>query len=696
MKTATAIRFPEIGDTIVQRYRLESVVAKGGMGIVCLARQLSMDREVAIKMVLPQTADDETTLARFEREVHLAKQLRHPNVVELYDFGRTEGGVLYLVMELLSGQDLKQRLASDGRMSVEAAGHIALQVLDALSVAHERGIVHRDLKPSNVFITRLGRHGDFVKLLDFGIAKSLSKDETELTAAGQMCGTSAYMSPEMFISDALGLTVDVYAMGLLFLEMLVGEKIFQGSTTAENMVLHLKRGVELPAVVRNTPLGHVLTKATSRRPSNRYPSAHEMLEALETALLDTPGDIVLTDEQADATIARVEDEAALLESLLGGPIEDLQGNKADSSDILIIDREMGDSVTSHSEVLKTLQILPDDSGSAAQLPQPSESDVHTLVGETEPEDVSDHTKFGREAPLLDGKKTVEMRPPAEVTGPEPRRELPTRRMDHGTRDTPPDVQPPPRHEPPPMAPVLREAAPAVDAARSETALTKRNPAVVVDDSVDRTEPAPSSTTNRLLIVVPLVALVAMGLAGFVVYQTFQTDDSTPVETSSAGHEQGLGETDPVRDPALAEDQRPLVVAEKDDDIATATDGSTNGAKDSVPAAEPAAELEKTPPEPMPAPIRVELRSKPVGAMAISDDGTKLGLTPLRMKLTPESVPQTVRFELEGYRPQTVDVESISVTNNRLVVEATLDRRPRPTDSTPKKDLDDLLQVERFD
>ncbi len=309
-------KFPSIGDTLLGRYRLTGVLARGGMGMVFVGTQLSMDREVAIKMVLPHMTDRQEVMRRFEREVHLAKQMRHPNVVELYDFGRTEDGLLYLVMEYMRGEDLKSAMKKRGPMPVSEAGHIALQVLDALSVAHAAGIVHRDLKPSNVFLTSIGRHTDFAKLLDFGVAKSLVQDDTDLTQQGRMFGTSSYMAPEMFVTQAVDLSIDVYAMGVIFLEMLIGQKVFRGTTAAENMVLHLRKGVTVPPVFEGTPLGRFLARATARRAANRYQDASAMLEALEEALQDVPDDLVVPPEQIAACIVEISNRKEVLDRLL--------------------------------------------------------------------------------------------------------------------------------------------------------------------------------------------------------------------------------------------------------------------------------------------------------------------------------------------------------------------------------------------
>jgi serine/threonine protein kinase len=328
---------PSIGDVLMGRYRIESFVARGGMGVVMRARQLSMDREVAIKMILPQYAENEKTLARFDREVHLAKQLRHPNIVELYDYGSTESGVLYLVMEFLEGEDLKTLLRRDGPMPIGRAGKITLQVLDALAEAHAQNIVHRDLKPSNIFVTRMRRLGDFAKLLDFGIAKSLAEDASEVTAQGEICGTSSYMAPEMFVQGTVGTTVDVYAMGLILLEMLLGKKVFSGQSSAETLVLHLRKDVVIPPPFAATNLSHVMSKALAKHPRARYANAVEFLEDLEPALDSLDGSMRIAPETIETYTQDLSEDDGLLDQVLAGPwATGMTEPDSGSSDIVVM------------------------------------------------------------------------------------------------------------------------------------------------------------------------------------------------------------------------------------------------------------------------------------------------------------------------------------------------------------------------
>ena len=299
-------RFPRVGDTLVQRYQLREVLAQGGMGMVFRAREFPVERDVAVKMVRPDNVDRTEVVARFEREVRLAQQLQHPNIVQLYDFGRTQGGVLYFVMELLQGADLKDVIAQSGPMTVGRAAAIIAQVAAALTEAHRLGIVHRDLKPSNIFVTRVADR-DVVKLLDFGLAKSLAGHDQNVTSHGRIPGTSGYMAPERFVSNRLNKTADVYAMGLITLEMLAGQRIVQGASIAQNIVLHLKHGVTVPPRLTSTAFGQLIDCATDRRGTRRPADAQAFLDDLNAALPYIAPDLRLTSAESRDAVLRVGD-----------------------------------------------------------------------------------------------------------------------------------------------------------------------------------------------------------------------------------------------------------------------------------------------------------------------------------------------------------------------------------------------------
>lgn len=287
------LQIPEIGEVLDDRYSVQGVLATGGMGVILRAEQLPMERPVALKLLHPHiAASDPHIVERFEREVRLAKQLNHPNTIRLYDFGESKNGLVYVAMELLDGMDLKRHIARGGGMSAGRALEITRQMLDGLAEAHARGFIHRDLKPSNVFIVKNRRGEDLVKLLDFGIAKSLS-DSADLTGSGSICGTPSYVAPEYLMQERPGKPADIYAVGLILLEMLTGRQVFKGEAPVQTMMMHLKLDPDIPDEIAQTPLKEVIERATAKDPAERYGDAEEMYAAVREVMSKVPADLVV-------------------------------------------------------------------------------------------------------------------------------------------------------------------------------------------------------------------------------------------------------------------------------------------------------------------------------------------------------------------------------------------------------------------
>ncbi len=290
-------QMPQVGDTLEGRYEITKMLATGGMGVILRARHVRMGRDVAIKILHPHIAQEDDVIARFEREVRLAQMLNHPNTIRLYDFGEAENGLIYVVMELLEGADLKEIIAQEGPLTVGRAVDLAMQVLDGLGEAHEQDFVHRDLKPSNVFITQDRRGNDQVKILDFGIAKSLEEGGSDLTATGSICGTAAYVAPEYLHDPTPQKAADVYAVGLILLEMLTGKRAFHGTTTAQTLMMQMQREIQVPRQIASTPLGDVIACAAHKEPARRYQNADQMYRALEAIVDQLPADMRLRPQQ---------------------------------------------------------------------------------------------------------------------------------------------------------------------------------------------------------------------------------------------------------------------------------------------------------------------------------------------------------------------------------------------------------------
>jgi serine/threonine-protein kinase len=223
------------------RFRIVRVLGEGAMGVVYRAVQLSVDREVALKVLKAHLASDEESVRRFLREARAATRLSNPHSVTVFDFGRTEEGLLYLAMELIDGRSLYDCVVAEAPMPEERAAAIARQICEALVEAHDKGIIHRDLKPENVSLCTVGGDRDYVKVLDFGIARFLQPTEDmRVTATGMVVGTPCYMSPEQTRGHELDARTDLYAVGVMLFEMLSGELPFHGDSTLDLLLAKLE------------------------------------------------------------------------------------------------------------------------------------------------------------------------------------------------------------------------------------------------------------------------------------------------------------------------------------------------------------------------------------------------------------------------------------------------------------------------
>ncbi len=285
------VREPVPGEVLGHNYLLEQELGRGGFGVVFKARHIDIERVVAIKVLLATYAKkDPRAKDRFKREAMIAASLDYPNSLRIFDYGETEEGVFYIVMEYVQGKDLGKLLESAGRIAIPRAIHIIRQVLHALMEAHARGIVHRDIKPDNVMLCPLAYDPDYVKVMDFGIAKMVDSGE-QITNAGITLGTPRYMPLEQLRGERLGPATDLYAVGLVLYELLVGKPAFSGPTAVDTALAVMQGGsVEVPADA-DVPqaLRAIIAKASSRNAEDRYQNARAFLEALnqlEPALLD--------------------------------------------------------------------------------------------------------------------------------------------------------------------------------------------------------------------------------------------------------------------------------------------------------------------------------------------------------------------------------------------------------------------------
>jgi eukaryotic-like serine/threonine-protein kinase len=273
-------------------YRLGELLGRGGMGEVYLATHRMLARPAAIKLIRPEVlaAGDatlaQTAVARFRREAEAAARLRSPHTVELYDFGVTEDGTFYLVMELLEGQNLERLVRQEGPLDPVRVIQILRQVCESLEEAHSYGLVHRDIKPANIHLGKLGLRGDFAKVLDFGLVRSLDgpSEESLTGAAGMTPGTPAYMAPEMAHDRTVDGRADIYSLGCVAFYLLTGRLVFEGDTPLQTILKHLQQPAEPPshATERSIPpaLDELVLACLAKRPEDRPPSSAELSQRL--------------------------------------------------------------------------------------------------------------------------------------------------------------------------------------------------------------------------------------------------------------------------------------------------------------------------------------------------------------------------------------------------------------------------------
>lgn len=276
----------DLGSILDGRYRLDSVLGRGAMGVVYRGTQLALDRAVAIKRLARAPSASDPAALRFRREATASGRLSHPGIVRVFDAGVAEGAP-YLVMELVEGDPLDEILARRGPLQVEEALSIAWQLADALASAHEHGVLHRDVKPANVLLEHTGR----VRVVDFGLALSLDAPEERLTQVGAIVGTPEYLAPELARGAAPDPRADVYALGATLYELLTDQPPFEGPTPMATVLAHLEGKLIAPS--RRLPgippaVDALVQSLLARRPSERPAHAGEARNAIEACRLGLP------------------------------------------------------------------------------------------------------------------------------------------------------------------------------------------------------------------------------------------------------------------------------------------------------------------------------------------------------------------------------------------------------------------------
>ena len=339
------------GQKISDRYQVIKSIGEGGMANVYLAYDTILDRNVAVKVLRGDLANDEKFVRRFQREALAASSLSNPNIVEVYDVGE-DNGEYYIVMEYIEGKHLKQLLKKRGKLTVGEAVDIVMQITDGLSVAHDSYIIHRDIKPQNIMILENG----LVKITDFGIAMAMNS--TQLTQTNSVMGSVHYLPPEQASGKGATLQSDIYSIGILFYELLTGKLPFKGENAVEIALKHLKE--PLPSVREEDPdipqsVENIIIKATAKNPKNRYSDAREMHEDLKTCLeperINEPKIKLKYQEVSDDTkvIKQVKPEVKKPEK---SDIKPKKGNnKIEEKDEVVVKKITGDDLKKQNKTL---------------------------------------------------------------------------------------------------------------------------------------------------------------------------------------------------------------------------------------------------------------------------------------------------------------------------------------------------------
>ena len=364
-----------IGRTIANRYEILEKTGVGGMATVYTAKDLVLNRHVAVKVLKEEFTTDEEFVKRFNTEALAAASLSHANIVSIYDVGN-EDNIYYIVMELVRGKTLKQIITENGPISWKWATNIAIQIASALEVAHKNNIVHRDIKPHNIIITEDG----VAKVTDFGIAKAVSN--STITAFGTTIGSVHYFSPEQAKGGYTDAKSDIYSLGVVMYEMLTGQVPFDADTSVSVALMHMQEKPVPPIEInKNIPiaLNDIILKAMQKEPMARYQTAAEMISDLRRALKEPNGEFV-EEEMNDGLTRRMD---AITDDML-----DKKGNNKKKKGKLTLYFEKHPKMKGVAIVLLCVVLFALAFGGTAlvsKITTPKEVQIPNLVGKTEEE-----------------------------------------------------------------------------------------------------------------------------------------------------------------------------------------------------------------------------------------------------------------------------------------------------------------------
>ena len=270
---------PEVDGVLVinDRYELNEFLSQGGMGRLYVARDRVLNRQVVVKILLPQYLDNQKFAKRFQREAQTLSKINHPHLLAVHDYGVFRENYPYIVTEYIRGISLGEMIGERGRISIPETVEILSQVCDGLNAAHEMDIVHRDMKPENILVTK-GADEEWVKVIDFGLAVENFQEQTRLTVSGSFLGTMPYMAPEQFDHSDVDARTDIYAVGVILYEMLTGTHPFHATSIHQFYLQHAESPIPklsecVPPIEGLVPeLQDVLDRALAKKPDDRYPN----------------------------------------------------------------------------------------------------------------------------------------------------------------------------------------------------------------------------------------------------------------------------------------------------------------------------------------------------------------------------------------------------------------------------------------
>ncbi|MCU1277609.1 MAG: serine/threonine protein kinase with repeat, partial [bacterium] len=281
---ALAASDPMLGKTIAERYHLVEKIGQGGSGTIYRGEHTTLKKRVAVKVLHAQLSTDDTALERFRREATTVAELDNDHILQVIDFGRTDDNRLFFAMEFLEGEPLTKTIERERQLTIDRSVDILTQTCEGLIEAHRLGYIHRDLRPRNVFLVNRRGRADFVKVLDFGLAKLILPDaEAKQTAMGMTFGDPRYMSPEQARGEKLDPRSDIYSLGAIAFEMLTGSPPYTGSGTFEILQQHLDAPVPKVRDRRSDCpawLDAVVQRALAKKPDGRFASVDKLVEAL--------------------------------------------------------------------------------------------------------------------------------------------------------------------------------------------------------------------------------------------------------------------------------------------------------------------------------------------------------------------------------------------------------------------------------